>query len=122
QLTAEHASIVYEISRWEVIGAIDDDVEVAEDSHGVVAAEASIKSANLDKWVHRFDLVSGRVKLRASYIGGGVNDLALQVREVDDIEVDKTERAHARGGEIQRERRAHASGANAEHTGGRQLL
>ena len=51
-----------------------------------------------------------------------MNNLALQVGVVHDIEIDETESAYAGGGEIERHRRAQASGADAEHARGFQLL
>ena len=44
-----------------------------------------------------------------------VNDLALQIGVIDDVEINNAERAHARRAQIKRQRRAQASGADAEH-------
>ena len=44
-----------------------------------------------------------------------VDDLALQVRVVDDVGVDDAERADAGRGEVERRRRAEAAGADQEH-------
>ena len=43
-----------------------------------------------------------------------MDDLALQVAGVDDVEVDEAEGADAGGGEVEGERRAEAAGADAE--------
>ena len=43
---------------------------------------------------------------------GRVDDLALEVADVDDVEVDETDRPDARGGEIERGRRTEAAGAD----------
>ena len=64
----------------------------------------------------------GGVDLELADGGGGVDDLALQVAGVDDVEVDQAERADAGGGEVERERRAEAAGADAEDLGGLELL
>ena len=53
---------------------------------------------------------------------GGVDDLALQVGEVDDVVVDDPERADARGGEVERGRRAEAARAEQQHLRVEQLL
>ena len=53
---------------------------------------------------------------------GEVDDLALKVRDVDDVEIDQAERADARRGEVQRQRRPQAAGADAEHLGGLEPL
>ena len=64
----------------------------------------------------------GGVDLEHADGRGGVDDLALQVAGVDDVEVDEAERADAGRGEVERERRAEAAGADAEDAGGLQLL
>ena len=51
-----------------------------------------------------------------------VEDLALQVRRVDDVHVDDAERADARGGEVERGGRAEAAGAEEQHAALEQLL
>ncbi len=72
--------------------------------------------------IERGELFFGGVDLLAANVFGGVDDLALQVRGVDDVEVDQPKRADAGRGEIERERRAEAAGADAEHAGGLQFL
>ena len=51
-----------------------------------------------------------------------VEDLALQVRRVDDVHVDDAERADARGREVHRGGRAEATRAEQQHLGLEQLL
>ncbi len=53
---------------------------------------------------------------------GKVNDLALKVGDVDDVEVDEPKRANACRCEIQRQRRPQTPGADAEHLGGLEPL
>jgi hypothetical protein len=69
---------------------------------------------DVDGRVERLQLLFGGVELLAANVLGGVDDLALQVAGVDDVEVDQAERADAGGGEIERQRRAEAAGADAE--------
>ena len=52
----------------------------------------------------------------------GVDDLALQIRFVDDVEVDEAEGAYPGGGEVEGEGGAEASGADGEDPGGLELL
>ena len=49
-------------------------------------------------------------------VGGAVQDLSLEIRHIDDVEVDKSDRADPRGGEIERCRRAEAARADEQHT------
>ena len=44
-----------------------------------------------------------------------MEDLALQVGQIDDVEVDDADGADAGGGEVERHRRAEAAGADAQH-------
>ena len=46
-----------------------------------------------------------------------MGDLALQVGELDPVVVDHAERADARGGEVEQERRAEAAGADQQDLG-----
>ena len=56
----------------------------------------------------------------AADVRRAVEDLALQVAQVDDVEVDDADRADAGGGEIHRRRRPEAAGADAQHLRGLQ--
>ena len=56
------------------------------------------------------DLLAGALQLGAADVGGAVDDLALQVRVVDDVEVDDADRPDPGGREVQRERAAQAAG------------
>ena len=69
----------------------------------------TLVATNLDTGLRRPDL-------RLSDVGGAVNDLPLQVAEIDDVEVDDAERAHAGRGEIERRRRSETTSADAKHT------
>src|SRR5437879_2491784 len=67
--------------------------------------------------IDRRQPIARRRQLRSSDVGGAVKNLALQVAEVDDVEVDEAERSDAGGGEIHRDRRAKAACADAQHLG-----
>jgi len=55
------------------------------------------------------------VQLGPAHIGGGVDNLALQVGIVHDVEVNDAERADTCRAEVERQRRPQASGADAQH-------
>ena len=78
--------------------------------------------ANGDVRVEVVDRPLGAVDLRRADRGGRVDDLALQVGDVDHIVVDEADRAHAGRGEVERGRRAQATGAQQQHLGVEQLL
>jgi len=46
-----------------------------------------------------------------------VQDLAMKIRQIDDIEIYQTDGADSRGGEIKRHRRAKPTGAHKQHSG-----
>jgi hypothetical protein len=75
-----------------------------------------------DVGVERVDRLLGRLDLRHADPCRGVDHLALEVREVDDVVVDDAERADAGRGEVQRGRRAEAAGAEQQHARVEQLL
>ena len=64
----------------------------------------------------------GGVDLELADGGLRVDDLALQVGLVDDVEVDETDGPDAGGGEIEGERCSEAAGSNAENLCGFELL
>ena len=74
-----------------------------------------------DVGVDRLDRLLRGVHLGDADPVGRVDDLALEVREVDDVVVDDAERADAGGGEVERGRRAEAAGAEQQHLGVEQL-
>ncbi len=76
----------------------------------------------VQKRIDALQLVGGGIELLAAHVGGGVNDLPLQVGVVHHIEVDQAQRAHARGRQIQRQRRPQSARADAQHARGFQLL
>src|SRR5579862_7344893 len=116
------AGVVDEIARGEIIGAVGDDVEVAKQFESILAAQAGIEGANIQERVNCPQLFGSRIEFFAPYVSGGVNDLALQVGVIDDIEIDEAEGADAGGAEIQGKRRAEATGADAEYSRGFELL
>ena len=68
-----------------------------------------------DLGVDRGEGGPGAVDLGHADAGGGVDDLALQVREVDHVVVDDADGADPGGGQIHRYRRAEAAGADHQH-------
>ena len=77
--------------------------------------EVRVERFDADFGVQRLDPRLRRLELRLPDVGRAVDDLALQVAEVDDVEVDEPQRADAGRGEIQRRGRAQPAGADAQH-------
>src|SRR5262249_50529291 len=59
----------------------------------------------------------GGLDLRGADIGGGVNDLALQIRQRHDVIIDDAEGADPGSREIEQHRRTESAGANDQHAG-----
>ena len=103
--------VVHEVAGREVVGAVDDHVPaVGEDPLDVLGVEALLEGHDRDVRVERLDRPPRRVDLRLAEALGRVDDLALEVRVVDDVGVDDAERPDAGGGEVERRGRAEAAG------------
>jgi hypothetical protein len=121
-LAGEHAGIVDQITRGEVVGAVGDDVELAKYFQSVLAGQPGLERAQFQKRVDRFELLTGGVELLAPYICRAVDDLALQVGVIHHVEVHDAECAHARSRQIESQRRAQPARANTQHPRCLQLL
>src|SRR5439155_1123487 len=121
RLAEQHARVVHEITRRKIVGAVEDDVVRLEQLEGILRRQRDLVRFNRDVRIERVQTVSGRRQLRTADVRRPVQDLALQVAEVDDVEVHQAERADAGGGEIHRRGRAEPAGADAQDLGGLQL-
>ena len=72
-------------------------------------------------WIESLELLLGRIEFLAADIGGRVDDLALQIAGVDNIEINKTESAHTGRCQVQGERRTKPTRAHAKHACGLQF-
>ena len=120
-LSEDHARIVDEIPRREVVGAVEDDVIVAEDLERVLRGQRGLVAVDLERRIERREAVLRRGELRAADVTRAVQDLTLQVAGVDVVEIDDAERTQAGSGEIERRRGSEPARADAEHAAGLQL-
>ena len=108
--------VVHEVAGGEVVGAVDDDVPaVGQDPLDVLRGQPLLERDDVHVRVQRLERPLRGEHLRLAEPLGRVDDLALEVRLVDDVRVDDPERAHACGGEVERGRRAEAARAHEEH-------
>ena len=98
------------------------DVVAVDDVEHVVGAEAHVVGDDVDVGVELRERLLGRVDLALTDAVEVVQDLALQVRRVDDVHVDDAERAHAGGREVQRGRRSEPARAEQQHLALEELL
>src|SRR6185437_4626263 len=121
-LAGEDAGVVDEVAGLEVVGAVGDDVVAPEDLQRIRTGEHRVVLYDVGVLVQALDHLLGGVDLEHTDGVLGVDDLALQIRFVDDVEVDEAEGAHPGGGEVEGEGGAEASGADGEDPGGLELL
>ena len=118
-----HRRVVDEVSGREVVGAVDDHVPaVGEDPLDVLRVEPLLERHDVHVRVERLDRALRGRDLRLAEPLGRVDDLALEVRVVDDVGVDDPERPDARGGEVERGRRAEPARADQQDARVEQLL
>ena len=104
--------VVEDVAGLERVGAVDDHVVVGDDPLDVGRDEHLLVEHDLDLGVERVDRLLGRLDLAVPHPVGRVDDLALEVADVDDVEVDDADGADARSGEIEHRRRAEATGTD----------
>ena len=78
-------------------------------------AEHLLVGHDADVGVELADGLRRRLRLLHAHAVGAVDDLALQVGGVHDVEVDDADGAHAGGGQVEHGRRAQSAGADEEH-------
>src|ERR1700732_2814018 len=115
RLAEKDAGVVYKIAGGEIIGAVNDDVVVLHYVERVVAGQMRFEAIDLDFGVQALQAIGGGFDFWAADVGGAEKNLALEIGEVDGIEIDKANAAYSCGGQIETERRAKASGSNAEY-------
>src|SRR5204862_2154594 len=93
RFSGEHARVVNQISRREVIGAVRNDVEVAEHFERIRAAQLRIERPQIEVRINRLQLVGRGIQLLAPYVGGEVNNLPLQIGVIHHIEIDQPQRS-----------------------------
>src|SRR3972149_3083333 len=115
RLLEEDAGVVHQVARREVVGAVHDDVVLADDPQRVLRVQRLLVRDDLDVRVVGLQRLLGREHLRLADVLVLVEDLALQVREVDEVEVDDADGADAGEGQVESDGRAEGAGADDEH-------
>ena len=83
-----------------------------EDAIDVLRGQALLVRHDMDVGIQSLERALRGLDLGLSEPVGRVDDLALQVRLVDDVGVDDPERADAGRGEVERRRRSQAAGTD----------
>src|SRR6266849_2116649 len=99
-LAEQHASVIYKVAGGEVIGAVDDDVVIAHDFERVLTGDGGFMLVDPHEGVDVEHAIGGRVQFLAADVLSAVDDLALQVREIHNVEIDQSDPAHPGGGKV----------------------
>src|SRR5579862_274733 len=113
-LLQEVAGVVREVPGLEVVRSVDDHVVFLEDREGVSRVEGDLVGLDVHEGVQGRKVAPGALDLGLPDPGGVVEDLALQVALVDDVEVEEPEAPDPRGGEVERRGRPEATGSDQE--------
>ena len=117
----EQRGVVHEVTGGEVVRPVHDRVVAVDDVEDVVGAQPHVVGDDVHVRVERGQRLLRRVDLAVAHPVHVVQDLALQVRLVDDVHVDDAERADPGCRQVEGGRRAEAAGAEQQHLGPEQL-
>src|SRR5262245_61003559 len=67
--------------------------------------------------IHVLDAFLGREKLGTPHVLRSMNDLALEIRDIDGVEIDESQMPDSGRGEIEGDRRTQATRSHDEHPG-----
>jgi hypothetical protein len=109
------ADVVDEVTRGEIVAAVDDDFVARHDRLGVGGRQAQIVRHDLDFGIERGQSSPRRVRLGRPDVAGVKEHLPMKVGDVHPVEVDQPQRTDTRGREIKRRRRAETPGADHQH-------
>ncbi len=115
RLAEENASVVHQVARGEIVGAIDDDVVIAEEVERILAGQPSFVLIDLNVGIQSAKARGSCFDFWPADVRRAEKNLALQVGQIDLVEVDEANAAHTGGGEIQAERRAQPSRADTKN-------
>ena len=104
RLAEQHARVVHEVPRGEVVRSVDDQVVAAEEVERVLRRDEGLVLDHVDERVDLLDRVFRAVELLPADVRLAVHDLTLEVRLVHHVVVDEAEGSHACRREVHRDR------------------
>src|SRR4029077_3384913 len=114
-LAEQNAGVIDEITRGEIVGAVDDDVKVLEKFKRVGAGQLRSEGLDLNVGIEIRKAGARGFALGLADIAGAESDLSLEIGKIHDVEIDEPQFSHAGSSKIKAERRAEAAGANEQH-------
>jgi hypothetical protein len=116
------AEVVDEILGGIVVGGIEDEVIRGQEFPGVVAGQAAGMRFEADMGIQRAQAGDGGLNLGPADVGGGVQDLALEIGDLHDVGIDEAQQADAGGGEIEERGGTEAAAADDQDAAGAELF
>jgi hypothetical protein len=113
--SGDAASVGGEKLRREVVAPLDDDVVPGDEVDGVVREEPMLVQVHRQCRRDGRQAARGCRALRGPDVGVLEEDLAMEIRAVDDVVVAQTERPHAGAHERQRRRTTETADADDQH-------
>ena len=120
-LVHQHAEVIDEVARREVVRAVDEDVKLLGDFHGVLGVDVFGDLDDLRVRVDLTDGVLGGVDFGAADVIVSVQELSVQVGDIDVIEINDADLADTGGGKVHGEGGAEPAGPDEEYARVHQL-
>ena len=109
RLLPEHAGIVDQELRREIVGAVDHEIVVGNQRGDIGSADPFLMRVHRHVGIDGPHLFRGRNDLGLADVGGEMDDLPLQVGHVHHVRIGNADGADARRGEVERDGRAEAA-------------
>jgi len=122
RLAGEDARVVDEVARREIIRSVGHDVVGPDDLQGILGAEARLVAYDLHAGVQGVEPRLGFGELRLAHRTCREQDLPLEVFQLHGVAVREADRADARGGQVEAQRRAEPAGSDHQHARVLELL
>ena len=118
----KETGVIHQESGAEVIGPVQHQVVIRQQGHNIFGADMLLIRLHADVGIQCLQKPTAGFDLGNSHVGRGVEDLPLQVRKIDHVAVNQSDRADTRRAQVQGDRGTQASGANHKDLGPAQFL
>ena len=121
RVARQSAGVTHDIAGAKVVGSVHDKVVCRDELPRVARREPELVAFDPHERVDGGDAVRCRIDFWAPDIDGGVNNLALQVRYIDDVVIDDPQRADPGCGEVGRRDGTQPARSDDEHARRREV-
>src|ERR1017187_8823256 len=118
----QHARVVREIARREIVRAVHDDVVGPDEVEGVFGRDAGVVDDDLAIRIDARDGFLGGLRLGPAHVGVRVQNLALEIGIIHGVEIHYSYLSYPGGGEVHGDGRAEAARADAQDAGALDFL